>query len=57
MIPQNCRRKNLGDNVMKNWHRVKNIENELDCDSTEVEVEILVGGGGGGGGCSATPNV
>ena len=42
MIPQNCRRKNLGDNVMKNWHRVKNIENELDCDSNEVEVEISV---------------
>ena len=35
MIPQNCRRKKLGDEAMENWHKVEDMENELDCDSND----------------------
>ena len=35
MIPQNCRRKKLGDEVTENWHKVEDTENELDCDSSD----------------------
>ena len=35
MIPQNCHKKNLGDEVMENWHIVEDTENELDCDSND----------------------
>ena len=35
MIPQNCRRKKLGDEVTKNWHKVEDMDNELDCDSND----------------------
>ena len=35
MIPQNCRRKKLGDEVTENWHKVEDTENELDCDSND----------------------
>ena len=35
MIPQNCHWKKLGDEVTKNWHNVKDTENELDCDSND----------------------
>ena len=29
MIPQNCLRKKLGDEVIENWHKVEDMENEL----------------------------
>ena len=35
VIPQNCRRKKLGDEVLKNWHKVEDMDNELDCDSND----------------------
>ena len=34
-IVQNCRRKKLGDEVTYNWHKVEDMENELDCDSND----------------------
>ena len=35
MIPQNCRRKKLGDEVTENWYKAEDMENELDCDSND----------------------
>ena len=35
MIPQNCHRKKLGDEITENWHKVEDMENELDCDSND----------------------
>ena len=32
-IVKNCGRKKLGDGVTYNWHKVEDMENELDCDS------------------------
>ena len=35
MIPQNCRRKKLGDEVTENWYKAEDMENEMDCDSND----------------------
>ena len=35
MNPQNYCRKKLGDEVIENWHKVEDMENELDCDSND----------------------
>ena len=35
MIPQNGRRKKLGNEVTESWHKVEDTENELDCDSND----------------------
>ena len=35
MIPQDCRRRKLGDEVMKNWYNVEDTDNELDCDGND----------------------
>ena len=35
MIPQNCCKKKLGDEVTKNWHNVEDTENELDYDNND----------------------
>ena len=35
MIPQNCRKKKLGDEVTKNWHNAEDTENELDYDNND----------------------
>ena len=35
MIPQNCLRKKLDDEVTENWYNVEDTENELDCYSND----------------------
>ena len=35
MIPQNFRRKRLGDEATENWHKVEDMENQLDCDKND----------------------
>ena len=35
MVPQNCGRKRLGDEVTKYLHKVEDMENELDYDNND----------------------